>query len=127
MAFGVHALHVAVIVAPLCAVGRGLGSACSGQTSERQASAGADTRAMAAVDRCAERRADHCADNGAARDTVARSLVRRCSTELIVGIGSALDIVAAELIEVLSGSRQYQHTRAARNCNAAAQREKRDE
>ncbi len=115
MAFSIHALYVAIVVALLAGISRGSGGARSSQASSQQTSTGPDNCAASAAQsracRCPQRRSYR----GAACSTGYRCLIRTHAPGLFISELSAIVIVVAELFEASARARQGHHAGSCRH------------
>lgn len=117
--FGVHALNVGVVVLPLCAIGRLLGTVGAGNAAEDQSGAGADTGALLAADGCTCCSANHCSDRCAADSGLLCALLGRATACLLQRILTADGFIHAEIIEAAATARQHHDRRAGGRADAA--------
>jgi hypothetical protein len=120
MAFGVHALDVGVIVAPLQAIRRALCGARSCQGAHCQSGTGSHGSAAATIDGSAGYGADHRTDRGALEPAVRGGLIGRGPAYLHTAKLSAVEIVGPKLVEALAGARQHHHPGTGRHRGACA-------
>ncbi len=120
MAFGIHALRIAHIVALLADRTRGPGCVCSRQPTRQHARTGADRGALPA----AQSRACRCpkpgADGGASHSADNRGPARR-SARLFVSELPADVVIVAKLVKTSAIARQGHHAGARRHAYAPSQ------
>src|SRR5687768_7980096 len=100
MPLRIHALVVRVVEPLLCRVCRVLCVACTHRAAAKQTHASANCGTFTAANQPADRRAQDCADYGAANCCVSRSIIRR-STSRLHRILPTRFIVEPKLIEAL--------------------------
>ena len=104
MALGVHALNVSGVIPLLGTSCRSRARAAASGTADNQACTRSHRRALAATNRGACNGTDCCAQSRAAKQTVISSL--RCrTTRLAAGVGAAIHVARAKLVEIFSGAR----------------------
>jgi hypothetical protein len=121
VAFSVHALHVADVVAVLRVIAGNLPGAGSRHGAYQESGARPSRGGLTvAANSRARRRAQYRAERGAAHPAVGRSLVGRSAARLHAGILSAVHIVGAKLIKTPARAGHHQDTWSGRKCRARA-------
>lgn len=121
MAFCIHALNVAHVVALLIHVSRTGCCAGSNQSAGQQAGTGADRGTCSSGNGCTSCSSQSRADGRTLQAARLRCLLGSRSTQLLYGVVTALVVIETELLEAFAGTRQSHDTGSAWQTNARRQ------
>ena len=127
VSFGVHALLESVVVPPLQAVGRTLGRARAGASTQQQARARPGSRAAAAGNRATRGGADQRAHDRTPGHAVGGGLIGSGASDLAMRIVAAIEVIGTELFETPTLARKNHHARSGRNAHATCQHDRRNQ